>query len=129
MVQFLRLRLAHELAELRPEPGSTLDQRLQRFHDDFLQDSSGVRLHAKLATKWPATRSRTPAAGVKVATLVSLRANGPRRVELHGETVAEITTLRVGPWVKGALLITDPGIYQHQVFARIEENAGRTSPA
>lgn len=124
MVRFLRLCLAHGLSQLRQEPGSTLDERLERFHDVFLQDSSVVRLHAKLATKWPATRTRTPAAGVKVATLVSLKANGPHRVELHPETIAEITTLKVGPWVKEALLIMDLGFYKHQVFARIEENGG-----
>ena len=93
MVRLHRLCLAHGLSQLRQEPGSTLDERLQRFHDVFLQDSSVVRLHAKLATKWPTTRTRTPAAGVKIATLVSLKANGPHRVELRPETIAEITSL------------------------------------
>ena len=111
MVQFLRLCLAHGLSQLRQEPGSTFDQRLERFHDVFLQDSSVVRLHAKLATKWPATRTREPAAGVRVATLVSLKANGPHRVELHGEVTPEIATLKVGPWVKEALLIMELGFY------------------
>ena len=44
-----------------------------------------VRLHASLATKWPATRSRKVAAGVKVDTLVSVRANGPKSLALVGE--------------------------------------------
>jgi putative transposase len=124
MVEFLRLCLAHGLSQLSQEPGSALDGRLQQFHDIYLQDSSVIRLHAKLASKWPATRSTKVAAGVKIATLVSLRANGPHRVELHGERTAEIATLKVGAWVKDAILIMDLGFYKHQVFARIEENGG-----
>ena len=44
-----------------------------------------VRLHASLAKKWPATRSRKVAAGVKVDLLVSVRANGPKTVALVGD--------------------------------------------
>ncbi|MGI0131270.1 MAG: IS4 family transposase [Thermoplasmata archaeon] len=124
LVAFLKLCVTHGLGELRAAPGSTLDERLQQFHDLFIQDSSVIRLNAKLAKHWPATRARGNAAGVKVSALISLKANGPRRVELHGERTAEIQTLKVGPWVRDALLLMDLGFYKHQVFARIEENGG-----
>ena len=61
-------------------------------------------------------------AGVEVATLFSARANGPARLELFPETASEIDTLKIGPWVKGSVVLTDLGFYKHQGFARIEEN-------
>lgn len=73
---------------------------------------------------YPATRSRKVAAGVKVATLLSFRANGPKRLELTGERTSEYDTQKVGPWVKNSLLLVDLGFYKHSGFARIEENGG-----
>ena len=73
---------------------------------------------------YPATRSRKLAADVKVATLLSFHANGPKRLELTGERTSEYATLKVGPWVKNSLLLIDLGFSKHQGFARIEEDGG-----
>ncbi len=73
---------------------------------------------------YPATRSRKVAAGVKVATLLNFRANGPKRLELTGERTSEYDTLKVDPWVKNSPLHIDLGSSEHQGFARIEENGG-----
>ena len=59
-----------------------------------------------------------------MATLLSLRGGGPQRLELFGERTSEIDTLKLGPCVKGSLLLMDLGFYKHQEFARIEENGG-----
>jgi IS4 transposase len=83
--KFLKRCLEYALAELAHESGRELDPRLAAFEDIVIKDSSVVRLHASLATKWPATRSRKVAAGVKVDTLVSVRANGPKSLALVGE--------------------------------------------
>lgn len=32
--------------------------------------------------------------------------------------------MKIGPWVKGSLVLTDLGSYKHQGFARIAENGG-----
>ena len=61
--KFLKRCLEHALSELAHEPGRELDPKLARFEDLLLKDSSVVRLHASLAKKWPATRSRKVAAG------------------------------------------------------------------
>ena len=63
--KFLKRCLEHALAELAHEPGRELDPKLARFEDLLLKDSSVVRLHASLAKRWPATRSRKIAAGVR----------------------------------------------------------------
>ncbi|MGI0156731.1 MAG: IS4 family transposase, partial [Thermoplasmata archaeon] len=127
--EFLRGCVAYGLAQLRAAPGNRLTPKLTRFTDLLIQDSTVIRLFAALAKAYPATRlakntksKRT--AGVKVATLFSARANGPARLELFPETTSEIDTLKIGPWVKGSVVLTDLGFYKHQGFARIEENGG-----
>ena len=124
LAEFLRQCVLHALPRLCQGPGWVLKEKLARFTDVLAQDSTVIRLAAALATVYPATRSRKVAAGVKVATLHSFRANGPKRLELTGERTSEYDTLKIGPWVKNALLLTDLGFYKHQGFARIEENGG-----
>jgi putative transposase len=129
LVEFLRRCAAYGLAQLRAAPGNRLTPKLARFTDLLIQDSTVIRLFAALAKIYPPTRlakntksNRT--AGVKVATLFSARANGPARLELFPESTSEIDTLKIGPWVKGSIVLTDLGFYKHQGFARIEENGG-----
>jgi putative transposase len=129
LVEFLRRCVAYGLTQLRASPGNRLTPKLARFTDLLIQDSTVIRLFAALAKVYPPTRlakntksNRT--AGVKVTTLFSARANGPTRLELFPETTSEIDTLKIGPWVKGSLVLADLGFYKHQGFARIEENGG-----
>lgn len=124
LVAFLKACVLRGIEELARETGCALSERLRRFEDVLVQDSTVVRLHAKLARKWPATRSRKAAAGIKVATLVSAVANGPKRVTIHGERTSEVKTLRLGPWVRNRILLLDLGFYKHQLFARIAKNGG-----
>jgi IS4 transposase len=122
---FLRRCLAVAIANLPQEPGRELNPRLKAFVQDVvIKDSSVVRLHASLATKFPATRSRKVAAGVKIDTLVSVVANGPKSVALVGERTADVKCLRLGPWVKGRILLADLGYYAHRLFAKIDEHGG-----
>ena len=122
--KFLRQCLEYALGELAHEPGRALDPKLAAFEDIVIKDSSVVRLHASLATKWPATRSRKVAAGLKVDTLVSVRANGPKSLALVGERTADIKLLKVGAWVKNRILLFDLGYYSHRLFAKIGEWGG-----
>jgi IS4 transposase len=128
-VEFLRQCVAYGLTRLRAAPGNRLTPKLARFTDLLIQDSTVIRLFAALAKFYPPTRlakntksKRT--AGVKVATLFSARANGPARLELFPESTSDIDTLKIGPWVRGSIVLTDLGFYKHQGFARIEENGG-----
>ena len=124
LVEFLHLCVAHGLSQLKSAPGNRLSPKLASFEDILIQDSTIVRLSASLMTHYPAVRANHPTAGAKVATLVSVRANGPKRVELMPESVSERDTLKPGPWVKGSILLFDLGFYKHQAFARIAENRG-----
>jgi putative transposase len=124
LVEFLHQCVAHGLSQLRSAPGNRLSPKLARFEDLLIQDSTVVRLCASLASVYPPTRSSQPTAGVKVATLVSVRANGPKRVELVPENTVENETVKIGPWVRNSILLMDLGFYKHQGFARIAENGG-----
>ncbi len=124
LVSFLRACVTHGIEYLAQEPGRNLSTRLARFNDVLIQDSTIIRLHEKLAKKWPAARARKVAAGVKVSLLVSAVCNGPKTVALYGERTSEVKTLRVGPWVKDRILLIDLGFYKHQIFTRIKENGG-----
>lgn len=124
LVCFLKECVSHGIEQLAVESKGRLTDKLARFEDLLIQDSTIVRLHEKLAKKWPAVRTRKVAAGVKVSMLVSAVVNGPKRVALYGERVSEVKTLRIGPWIKNRILLIDLGFYKHQLFTRIKENKG-----
>ncbi len=124
LTRFLHACVLRGIEELAKVSSNVLSERLRCFEDILIQDSTVIRLNAKLAQQWPPVRSPKPAAGVKLATLVSVVANGPKRLALYGERTAEIKTLRVGPWVKNRILLVDLGFFKHHLLARIEENEG-----
>lgn len=124
LVAFLKACVERGIAEAGSENRRELSDRLKQFEDVLIKDSSIIRLHEKLAKKWPATRSPKTAAGVKVSMLVSAVANGPKSVAIHGERTSEIKTLRIGSWVKNRILLIDLGFFKYGLFARIGENKG-----
>ncbi len=79
-----------------------LQDRYARFATVFIQDSTIIRLNKKLANRFPAARSKTAAAGVKVAYLLNVLASGPRTASIVSERKAEVKTPRIGRWVAGA---------------------------
>lgn len=124
LVSFLHACVLHGLEKITQEPNRVLKNKLAGFRDLVIQDSTIIRLNEKLAKIWPATRTKKVAAGVKVSLLISAVADGAKRVMLCGERTNDVKTLRIGPWIKGRILLIDLGFYKHQIFARIEENGG-----
>jgi len=109
LVAFLRECVTHGIEHLAQQPGRKLGEKLARFDDILIQDSTIIRLHEALADKWPAARSNRVAAGVKVGMLVSAIAAGPKRIALYGERTSEVKTINIGPWVKNRILLLDLG--------------------
>lgn len=124
LVSFLQGCAVLGLSKMASDAPRKLTEKLQRFKDLLIQDNTIIRLHEALAKKWPATRSRKVAAGLKLALVVSAVANGPSHVAVHSESTPDIKTLRIGPWVKDRVLLLDLGFYKFQIFARIQENGG-----
>ena len=124
LVKFLRECVIHGIEHISEEPSRILGDRLASFRDVMIQDSTIIRLHKSLADKWPATRSRKVAAGVKVAFLTSAIANSPKSISILPENTNDVKTLKIGPWVKDIILLIDLGFYKYQLFSRIVENGG-----
>jgi putative transposase len=124
LVSFLKACIIHGIEQLGKDASRTLNHRFGSFEDVLIQDSTIIRLHEKLARKWPATRAKKLVAGVKVATLISAVANGPKNISLFAERTNELKTLRIGPWIKDRILLIDLGFYKYQLFTRIQENGG-----
>lgn len=124
LVLYLKKCVIHGIEHLARTEHRNLSDKLRQFQDVLIQDSTIIRLHKMLAKKWPAARSRTVAAGVKVSVLVSAVANSMKTVSLFGERTHDIKTLHIGPWVKDRILLIDLGFYKHHIFTRIAENGG-----
>lgn len=122
--KFLHECVLHGIEAQAQQPGRILKEKLEGFKDLLIQDSTIIRLHEKLANKWPAARTRRIAAGVKVSLLVSAVADGAHRVKLVAEKTAEIKTLKIGSWVKDRILLIDLGFFKYQIFDRIEKHGG-----
>jgi IS4 transposase len=122
--EFLKLCVTHVIEQLALEQNKVLNEKLTRFKDVLIQDSTIIRVHKSLAKKWPAARSRTVAAGVKVGVLVSAVANSPKSIGIYAERTSELTTLRIGPWIKDRILLIDLGFYKHLLFSKIKQYGG-----
>jgi len=124
LVLFLKMCVMHGLEYFAQRANRVLSKKLNMIKDVLIKDSTIIRLHEKLAKKFPAARTRKVAAGVKVSMLVSAVANGPKTVAIYGERMSEIKTLRIGPWVKDRLLLIDLGFFKYHLLTRIHENGG-----
>lgn len=124
LVAFLKAGFVRGLEYLAQAPARALKERLSRFKDSLVVDSTIVRLHHALAKKWPAVRARVAAAGVKLHLVISAVAAGPQRVLLSGERTHDSHMLRLGAWVRDRVLLLDLGCYKFQAFARIQEYGG-----
>jgi len=124
LVLFLKTCVSHGIEMMSKQSNRKLNDKLKKFNDVFIVDSTIVRLHKSFAKVWPAARTRKVAAGVKVGMLISAVSDGPKRVIIRGERTNELKTLRIGPWIKNCVLLIDLGFYKHQVFTRIKEYGG-----
>ena len=124
LADFLKLCVTHVIEQLAQEQNKVLNEKLTNFKDVLIQDSTIIRLHKSLAKKWPAARSKTVAAGVKVGMLVSAVANSPKSIGIYPERTSELTTLRIGPWIKDRILLIDLGFYKHLLFSKIKQYEG-----
>lgn len=124
LARFLRACVEHGVQELAKGTARELRDGLRVFKDVLIHDNTILRLHEALAKKWPATRTRKVAAGIKVGLLVSVVMGGVNRVHLAGERVHETRTLRLGSWVKDRVLLVDLGFFKYRFFARIHALGG-----
>jgi len=124
MVNYLQNCVLHAIEFQAQQTGRVLDERLKRFKDLVIQDSTIIRLHESLAKIWPAARSKKIAAGVKVSCIVSAVADSPKSVRIYPERTSEAKILRLGPWLKDIILLIDLGYFKYLFFDGIDRYGG-----
>lgn len=97
---------------------------LVTFLDVLLTDSTVIRLHDFLAKLFPACRTNHTLAALKIHLLLSVTGAGGQSVRITAERAHDGPILRVGPWVRGRLLLFDLAYFKYQLFARIDQNGG-----
>jgi IS4 transposase len=106
------------------EPVERLGGSLAQFADVVLADCTVIALHDLLANAYEACRTNHTKAALKLQLVISALAAGPRAVHLLSERGNEIQKLKIGPWVKGRLLLMDLGYYFFSLFERVDRNGG-----
>ncbi len=123
LVKMLEQALLHAL-EHDAGAGRKLRGHLARFVDVLITDATVLRLHDLLARHWPASRTNHTQAAMKTHWVMSVTGRSRQSVKLTGERRQDGPVFRVGPWVRGRLVLFDLGYYGFSLFERIGRNAG-----
>jgi IS4 transposase len=97
---------------------------LAAFKDVLAADSTVIRLHDLLQSKWPACRTNHTLSALKAHVIMSVVGKGASSVKVTSQRVHDGPVLRAGKWVKDRLLLFDLGYYRFQLFARIGKCGG-----
>jgi len=104
--------------------GRALTGPLAGFRDVLITDSTVVRLHDLLADVFPACRTNHTLAALKMHTVISVAGAGHQSVKVTSERQHDGPVFKVGPWVRGRLLLFDLGYFRYQLFACITRSKG-----
>ena len=121
--QFLK-RVAEEVMTKTCEASTELQGCLEGFRDLIVTDSTVIRLHEMLEGAFAACRTNHTKAAAKLHVVMSVLADGPRKVKITSERRNDGKALEVGPWVKDRLLLFDLGYYSFRLFDSIQRNGG-----
>lgn len=124
MVDFFRLVLLSCIDRTASSCSARLCERYQAFRTIFIQDITVIRIHSNLFTDYPSTRSRDSSGGMKISLLYNAVTAGPETISIVPERTHDIKAFKIGPWVKGTLLLMDLGYYAHWNLIKIIEYGG-----
>lgn len=105
-------------------PGAQAAGTWESLREVLCIDSTVVRLHDALASRWPACRTNHTLAAAKLHTVLNVRGQGPQRVRLSAERVHDSPALQAGEWVRGHLLLFDLGYFRYTLFDAISRHGG-----
>lgn len=122
LVKFLQAVVGHVLEDVS-ESTRSLEGQLTGLRDLLVTDSTVVHLHDLLAGAYRSNRPPAKAA-LKVHVVMSVLGRRARSVKITSERANDGKSLRVGPWVKGSLLLFDLAYYDYKIFERVMRNGG-----
>jgi len=95
MVEFLYLVFLDCIARTSSTSSAEIRYHFREFQTIFILDSTIIRLHAKHADLFPATRSRIVAGGMKISPRFNAVTHGPEMRSIVSERVHDIKELRI----------------------------------
>lgn len=123
LVAFLKEAIRHA-CETLAEPVGRMKGTLKHFIDLVVIDSTVIRLHGLLEKFYKACRTNHSKSALKLNIVMSVFGISPRTIMIATERKSEGKLLRIGPWVKGRLLLFDLGYFVYSLFERIARNGG-----
>ena len=123
LCRFLKEAVAYACEHLS-EPVEKLKGNLSGFKDLVIADSTVFRLHDMLGNVYKARRNRHYDSAMKVHVVTSVLGRSPKSVLLSSERTWDGKQLRIGPWVKGKLLLFDMGYFSYSLFERVGRSDG-----
>ena len=120
LIAFLKECLVHGIADLTSHTSLTLSDKLKGFKDLIVADGTIIRLHDKLAEKFPGTRGKSE---LKIHAAIGITGN-TKSIALYSGKTPEIKTMRIGSWVEDNILLFDLGYFKYELFSRIRGNGG-----
>lgn len=124
LVSFLKRCVERGIESLVVEPGLKMSEKLKDIRDLISIDSTLVRLHEQLASKWPGPRTNHSPASVKLNAVVSVFGSTKTKIRIVEGKRAESKLLSIGAWVKDRILLFDLGYFGFKNFADIKDNGG-----
>lgn len=123
LVRWLKHLVGYALTRVS-EPTRQLRGALGSFRDLVVADATVIRLHDLLAQNFAACRTNHTLAALKLHTVMSVNAAGPRSVKVTAERKHDSTVFKVGRWVQDRLLLFDLAYFRFQLFACIHAQGG-----
>ena len=124
LVKFLHEMLLYYIDLMLSESSAKLKGAVQDLNDIIIQDSTIIRLSNKLVNEFPATRSSSNAAGLKIHAVYSAIHHSLTSAEITGERVHDSKMHDLGLKIKNVLFLFDLGYYKHSTFANIDAQGG-----
>lgn len=97
---------------------------LAPFRDLLITDSTVMKLHDMLESKFPGCRTNHSRAAMKLHMVMSVAGTGGNSIRLTDGRRHDCRMLHIGEWVRGSLLLFDLGYFSYRIFSRIDGFGG-----
>ena len=123
LVSFLKKAVEHALQQTLGS-ARPLEGVLASFRDVLITDSTVIKLHQLLEGAYAGCRTTTAPAAAKVHLLYCVSGCSKQKIQISSERCPDGKQLKVGPWVKGRLMLFDLGYYRFSLFNRLDQLGG-----
>jgi IS4 transposase len=121
LTAFLREVLDRAIEDLA-RSNERLEDRLNRFRDVLIPDTTVITLYQSLTDAYPGYGDNH--AGAKLHIVESVSTGLPMRFSITDARTHESTQLSTGRWLSGALLLYDQGFFDYRTMDLIDANDG-----